>query len=109
MATSVAGALLSVYSCSSEPDYNSALLQCGVTIQSDGSKNSTQPHWEWKDFMQTPSLFAKPGEGGNDALHNGPVVLLAPSEEATIVGSDSQKKSKVSLGKYQLPVHDFRV
>lgn len=58
--------------------------------------------------MQTPSLLLNQARG-NDTLHNGSVVLLAPSEEATIVGSDSKKKSKVSLGKYQLPAYDFRV
>lgn len=100
--------LLSVYSCSSEPDYNSALLQCGVTIQSDGSKNSTQPHWEWKDFMQTPSLLLNQARG-NDALHNGSVVLLAPQRKLQLSDQTPKKQSKVSLGKYQLPAHDFRV
>lgn len=88
----LARALLSVYSCSSEPDYNSALLRCGVTIQSDGSKNSTQPHWEWKDFMQTPSLLLNQA-GGNNVLHNGSVVLLAPQRKLQL--SDQTPKKRV--------------
>lgn len=40
-------------------------------------KNSTQPHWEWKDCMQTPSLLLNQATRGNGTLHNGSLVLIA--------------------------------
>ena len=106
----LARTLLSAYWCSSETDYNSALLQRGVTIQSDGSENFTQPHWEGRDCMHL--LLNK--ATGNATLHNGCVVLLGPQRKLQLSDQTPpppppSKKSKVSLGKYQLPAHVFRV
>lgn len=39
---------------------------------------------------------------GNDALHNGSAVLLAPQRKLQLL-DQTPRKSKVSLGKYQLP------
>lgn len=59
--------------------------------------------------MQTPSLLLNQARG-NDALHNGSVVLLDPQRKLQLSDQTPNKKnSKLSLGKYQLPAQDFRV
>lgn len=87
-----------MYSCSSEPDYNSALLQCGVTIQSDGSRKKRKKKLHQttlgvERFHANAFSLAKSGEGGNDALHNGSVVLLAPQRKLQL--SDQTPKKRV--------------
>lgn len=84
---------MSVYSYLSEPDYNSALLRCGVTIQSDGNESSTQPHWEWKHVKQTPSLLLNQAKG-NKARDNGSVVLLAPQRKLLLSDQTEKKKER---------------
>lgn len=88
---------------SSEPDCSSILLRCGVTVQSDFSQklHPTTPGVE--RFQANSFSLAKLDEGKWLAAQ-WRCCIIRPSEEATIVGSDS-----VSLGKYQLPAQEFRV
>lgn len=96
-------ALLSGKSWSSEPQYSSTLLQCGVTIQSDFPTNNAQPHQQWKESKKTPSFLLN-WTKGNDSLLNGTVVLLSPQRKLQL--SDWMFKKR--LGKYQLPLQDFK-
>lgn len=71
----------------------SALLQCAVTIQSDGSKKLHPTTLGVERFHANAFSLAKSGEGKR-RIAQWLSCIISPSEEATIVGSDSKKKSK---------------
>lgn len=61
-------------------------------------------------FQVNSFFLSELGRGGKWLTAQWRCCIIRPSEEATIVGSNSrEKKEKVSLGKYQLPAQDFRV
>lgn len=86
-------ALLSVHSCSAEPDYNGALLRCGVTIQSDGSKKLHPTTLGVERFHANAFSLAKSGEGKR-RIAQWLCCIISPSEEATIVGSEKKRKKE---------------
>lgn len=84
------GALLSVYSCSSDPDYNGALLRC-MRMNLMAVKSPLNHTGSAKDCMQMASVLLNQAKG-NDTLHNGCVVLLAPQRKRRLLDQTPKKE-----------------